>query len=96
MDQRISLTARRWLTVVRLLRPVRQLPQARLQGRLAVFRHTIVNTNYRVEVFGASIGGIPTGFRWLARKSIGDVPVSTTLKKALAAALSNKSGDKSL
>jgi A/G-specific adenine glycosylase len=61
-----------------------QLPAAKVTDYAGAFRHTIVNTTYRVEVCRATIRSRPNGFQWLARSSLGDVPVSTTAKKALA------------
>jgi len=61
-----------------------QLPQAKVTGYAGVFRHTIVNTTYLVEVSRATVRSLPHGFRWLAKSSLQDIPVSTTAKKALA------------
>jgi A/G-specific adenine glycosylase len=61
-----------------------QLPAATVTDHAGIFRHTIVNTTYLVEVCRATIGSRPNGFRWLAKSSLEDVPVSTTAKKALA------------
>ena len=61
-----------------------QLPGVKVEGRLAGFRHTIVNTNYRIAVFRASLLGTPKGFRWIAPKELSEIPLSTTAKKALA------------
>jgi A/G-specific adenine glycosylase len=61
-----------------------QLAGARRGVRIGGFRHTIVNTNYVCNVFRASISPIPTGFHWLLKSKIGEIPLSTTAKKALA------------
>jgi len=61
-----------------------QLPGAKVETRLAGFRHTIVNTNYRVAVFQASMARTPKGFHWLTPKELSEIPLSTTAKKALA------------
>ncbi len=61
-----------------------QLPGARIGSKIAVFRHTIVNTNYSFHVFRASTRRVPKGFHWLSRKKLNEVPLSTTAKKALA------------
>ncbi len=61
-----------------------QLPEARVVHHAGVFRHTIVNTTYLVEVCGATVRARPNGFRWLEKSSLPDMPVSTTAKKALA------------
>jgi A/G-specific adenine glycosylase len=74
-----------------------QLPTAKVTDYAGVFRHTIVNTTYFVEVCRAIVGSRPNGFRWLAKSSLEGVPVSTIAKKALAlhaqsAAVSRRSG----
>jgi A/G-specific adenine glycosylase len=61
-----------------------QLPGAKVESRVAGFRHTIVNTNYRIAVFRASLPGTPKGFHWLTTKELSEIPLSTTAKKALA------------
>jgi A/G-specific adenine glycosylase len=61
-----------------------QLPEAKVERRVAGFRHTIVNTNYRIGVFKASLAGTPKGFHWLTAKKLSEIPLSTTAKKALA------------
>lgn len=61
-----------------------QLPGARVGARIGRFRHTIVNTNFRFDVFQASVVLVPKGFRWLAKKRTHEIPLSTTAKKALA------------
>jgi len=63
---------------------LQQLPGAEVTDCAGAFRHTIVNTTYFVEVCRATVGSRPRGFRWLAKSSLPDVPVSTTAKKALA------------
>jgi A/G-specific adenine glycosylase len=65
-----------------------QLPGATLlgagvHGDAGGFRHSIVNTTYLVQVYRASIQSRPKGFRWLAKNSLGNVPLSTIAKKAL-------------
>jgi len=61
-----------------------QLRGARLQSRSGAFRHSIVNTTYRIEVFRATLELVPKGFHWLAMKKLDEIPLSTTAKKALA------------
>jgi len=61
-----------------------QLTGAPIGARIAAFQHTIVNTNYEVQVHRASVGRIPKGFRWLTAKKLSEVPLSTTARKALA------------
>jgi A/G-specific adenine glycosylase len=61
-----------------------QLPGAKVTDNAGTFRHTIVNTTYLVEVCRATVGSRPNGFRWLAKGKLGEMPVSTTARKALA------------
>lgn len=61
-----------------------QLGGARLAGRLARFRHTIVNTNFVFEVHRASIQRPPKGFQWVHRSKVTEIPLSTATKKALS------------
>jgi A/G-specific adenine glycosylase len=61
-----------------------QLPRAKVIDRAGSFRHTIVHTTYLVEVCRAKVRSSPGGFRWLAKSELGNLPVSTTAKKALA------------
>jgi A/G-specific adenine glycosylase len=61
-----------------------QLPRAKVESRAAGFRHTIVNTNYRIAVFRASVSSTPNGFHWMTSKELDEIPLSTTAKKALA------------
>src|SRR5580693_5874747 len=61
-----------------------QLPGAKLSGPVGQFLHTIVNTNFKCQVFRATLTIVPQGFRWLKKDQIDDLPLSTTAKKALA------------
>jgi A/G-specific adenine glycosylase len=60
-----------------------QLAGVKLGSKIGQFRHTIVNTNYACHIFRASLSLVPAGFRWLAKSKIGEVPFSTTARKAL-------------
>ena len=60
-----------------------QLPRARLETRIARFRHTIVNTNYFYNVFAASLQRAPARFQWLSKDKLHEFPLSTAAKKAL-------------
>ena len=60
-----------------------QLPHAKVTKSAGAFRHTIVNTTYLVEVWRATIRSVPKEFRWLSKGSLGNMPVSTTARKAL-------------
>jgi A/G-specific adenine glycosylase len=61
-----------------------QVPRARVESRIAGFRHTIVNTNYSYDVFRASLVRIPAKFQWLSKDKLHEFPLSTAAKKALA------------
>lgn len=61
-----------------------QLPGAKVGRPAAGFRHTIVHTTYVVQVYRASAGPRPKGFQWLAKSTLGELPLSTMTKKALA------------
>jgi A/G-specific adenine glycosylase len=60
-----------------------QLPAARVGASLCEFRHTIVNTLFKCQVHQASLAIVPKGFRWVAKKSLQALPLSTTARKAL-------------
>jgi A/G-specific adenine glycosylase len=61
-----------------------QVPDAEAQGKLASFRHSIVNTNYDFQVYRALLRRVPEGFRWQSRQNLQRIPLSTVTKKALA------------
>jgi A/G-specific adenine glycosylase len=61
-----------------------QVPEVKVGEAAAGFRHTIVHTTYLVQVFRAQAGPHPKSFQWLAKSSLGQVPLSTITKKALA------------
>jgi len=60
-----------------------QMPGATVRGEVAGFRHTIVNTTYLVQVCRASVRSRPSGFQWMAKGNLGNMPLSTIAKKAL-------------
>jgi A/G-specific adenine glycosylase len=60
-----------------------QMPDAKIHGRVAGFRHTIVHTTYLVEVDRATVQAAPKGFRWLAKGNLASMPLSTIARKAL-------------
>lgn len=62
------------------------LPKARTGKPLGVFRHSIVNHNYRITVAPAEVRRAPKGFEWVACARLGELPLSTVARKALAAA----------
>jgi A/G-specific adenine glycosylase len=61
-----------------------QLPRARVETRIARFRHTIVNTNFSYDVHRASLLRAPADFEWLAKDQLHEFPLSTATRKALA------------
>jgi A/G-specific adenine glycosylase len=61
-----------------------QIPEAKIHGSAAEFRHSIVNTNYLVQVYRAGVQSFPRDFQWLARSELARLPLSTTARKALA------------
>lgn len=60
------------------------LPAAKLGARVGEIRHTITHHHYRLEVRRAT-GGLPDGdgFRWFTIAQLGEIPFSTTARKAL-------------
>jgi A/G-specific adenine glycosylase len=61
------------------------LPGVDLLERIGEFRHSITNTNYRFTVRRAYILNKPRQFRWVVRKTLDTLLLSTTARKALAA-----------
>lgn len=60
-----------------------QAPSAHRREKLGSFRHTIVNQNYRFEVWRADVGKAPQGCRWVPLAAVNALPLSTTARKAL-------------
>lgn len=60
-----------------------QAPRARMKEILGYFRHAIVEHSYRIEVRQAEISRPPRGFCWVPVARLGDIPLSTTTRKAL-------------
>ncbi len=60
-----------------------QLPDATPGEVLGFFRHGIVNHSYRITVRRAELSHPPSGFNWISRDRLDDVPLSTTARKAL-------------
>jgi A/G-specific adenine glycosylase len=62
-----------------------QVPGAEVAEAAGRFRHTIVHTTYLVAVYRATQNRLPRGgaLQWVAKRSLGDLPLSTTAKKAL-------------
>ena len=57
--------------------------QARLGATLGEFRHTITHRHYRFTVKEAIARALPSGSRWYPFKELDDIPLSTTVRKAL-------------
>lgn len=62
-----------------------QIPGAKLGRPIAEIRHSIVNHNYRIAVVPGKIRSKPHGFHWIRREDLPTLPLSTILRKALAA-----------
>ena len=60
-----------------------QLPRARVGRRLGRFRHTITHHHYTFAVAEASAPTARPPFRWFAPGELGNIPLSTTARKAL-------------
>jgi A/G-specific adenine glycosylase len=60
-----------------------QAPRAKVSMAAGAFRHTIVHTTYLVEVCRATISARPQHLQWVAKGTLGELPLSTTAKKAL-------------
>jgi len=61
-----------------------RLPACKAGAEVGTFRHSITNHNYRFAVRLGTAGVIPRGFRWMSRKQLELLPVSTTTRKALS------------
>jgi adenine-specific DNA glycosylase len=61
-----------------------EVPSARVGRRSAEFRHTITVHRYRCRVSVATVGRVPQGFRWIPEREMGEIPLSTMARKALA------------
>jgi A/G-specific adenine glycosylase len=62
-----------------------QVPGAEVVEAAGRFRHSIVHTTYLVVVYRAAQNRLPHdgALQWVAKRSLGDLPLSTTAKKAL-------------
>jgi len=60
-----------------------QLPRARIGRRLGEFRHTITHHHYTFGVAEASASTARAPFRWFEPAELGNIPLSTTARKAL-------------
>jgi A/G-specific adenine glycosylase len=58
-------------------------PMAGLGAKVGEFRHTITHRHYRFTVKEASARSVPAGARWHTDEELGQIPLSTTAKKAL-------------
>jgi A/G-specific adenine glycosylase len=55
----------------------------RLGDKLGAFRHSITNSQYCCEVYGASARRAPPNMRWWDDRKLSEIPLSTASKKAL-------------
>ncbi len=60
-----------------------QLPTASRVQKLGGFRHSITHHRYYFHVVTARLHIIPTGFEWVSRDRLREIPLTTTTKKAL-------------
>jgi adenine-specific DNA glycosylase len=60
-----------------------ELSEAVRGDKVAEFRHSITNHNYTFTVLRASVKRAPEGFRWILKKELAAIPLSTVTKKAL-------------
>jgi A/G-specific adenine glycosylase len=58
-------------------------PGARAGLGIGLFRHTILNRQYRFEVREGMTRSTPRQMRWVARGELDEIPLSTTAKKGL-------------
>jgi len=61
-------------------RELAQISDAEVAGE---FRHSIVNTTYYVRVVRAATPSVPEGLLWMSKASLGNLPLSTTARKAM-------------
>ena len=60
-----------------------ELPAARVGERLGEFLHTITNHHYTIAVHAATVRRVGTGYGWFDAAQFGEIPLSTTARKAL-------------
>jgi A/G-specific adenine glycosylase len=61
-----------------------ELPKVRAKQTVGSFRHSITNRNYTFTVMKAKLSGASQGFEWIDPSQLGQLPLSTTTRKALA------------
>jgi A/G-specific adenine glycosylase len=59
------------------------LPSARVGKSYGEIRHSITHHRYTFQVYLASARSPGLGYRWFATERLGDIPLSTTARKAL-------------
>lgn len=62
----------------------RDLPGAERGAFLGSFKHTITRYDYTIDVYLASSGKAPKGFRWFAESELEGIPLTTSARKALS------------
>ena len=60
-----------------------ELPAARVGERLGEFPHTITHHRYTIAVHAATVRRVGPGFGWFDAAQFGEIPLSTTVRKAL-------------
>jgi adenine-specific DNA glycosylase len=60
-----------------------QLPRVRIGRRIGEFRHTITHHHYTFAVAEASASAARQPFHWHVPHRLGEIPLSTTARKAL-------------
>jgi A/G-specific adenine glycosylase len=68
-----------------------QLTDARVDGQVGEFHHSITHHRYRYQVVLANIGRKPAGFRWVRLDLLSAIPVTTVAKKAVRLLLQEQS-----
>jgi A/G-specific adenine glycosylase len=61
-----------------------QIPDAVIGDNVTQFRHSITNHNYVLTVVSARVPRAPLGFRWIPRRELIGLPLSTITRKALS------------
>ncbi len=61
-----------------------EVPSASVLTKVGIFRHGIVDMSYIISVYTAKLQRAPKGFSWVPLSRLGELPISTTTRKALA------------
>ncbi len=60
-----------------------ELPAARVGEKLGEFRHTITHHHYTIAVHAGTVRNVSIGYGWFEAAEFGEIPLSTTARKAL-------------